>query len=406
MLAVADVFITDELARRPFPQADYLREKLAIQDLARQLADNPAQVLPRLVALAMDACGAASAGLSLYEPGGGENPGVFRWHHLKGRLARFEGATTPRNFSPCGVCLDAGGAVLSKNPERVYDWIADAGIVVPEVLLVPLYSGEGAPLGTLWVVAHEDQQFNAGHARVTTELAAFVGLAYRMIEHERQLTLALNQEQAVAREMSHRVKNVLTIASSLAGLTARSTVTPSEFASALIGRFKALERAHSTVRPSFGDRLLASGDFGELVATILDPYRVGETANIQAAGPPLRLSETAIRALAMTLHEFATNAAKYGALSDQAGSVSVGWEIEDDGLVVHWRESGGPLIESVPARKGFGSELARRSIEQLGGALTYHWRPEGLCAEIIVPLPGQRGMAPAETVAAARAMAE
>ena len=95
--AVAEVFITDELLRRAAPAPDYLREKLAIQDLAHQMADRPTEVLPRLVKLAMEICEADSAGVSVLE---GD---VFRWFNLTGKLAVFEDATTPRNHSPC--CL-------------------------------------------------------------------------------------------------------------------------------------------------------------------------------------------------------------------------------------------------------------------------------------------------------------
>ena len=77
---------------------------------------------------------------------------MFRWRYLRGLLAPFEGATTPRNFSPCGITLDRNAPVLSARPERVYNWIADANISVPEVLLVPLYLGGTTPLGTLWIV--------------------------------------------------------------------------------------------------------------------------------------------------------------------------------------------------------------------------------------------------------------
>ena len=88
-----DLLITDELPDRLAHKADYQREKLAIQDLARQMAEQPDQVLPRLVHLAMELCGGQSAGISLYEaqpPG----PGIFRWHHLAGRYANFSGGTS------------------------------------------------------------------------------------------------------------------------------------------------------------------------------------------------------------------------------------------------------------------------------------------------------------------------
>jgi hypothetical protein len=131
------VLITDELWNRPPAKTDYLREKLALQDLVLQMADHPAEVLPRLAALAMELCQATSAGMSLYEAQPG-SPGVFRWHYLTGQLTAFSGATTPRDFSPCGVCLDVRTPILMANAERFYPWIAEAKIRVPEVLLVPL----------------------------------------------------------------------------------------------------------------------------------------------------------------------------------------------------------------------------------------------------------------------------
>lgn len=136
-LTVADVLITHELDRRTPKKTDYLQEKLALQELSVRMAHQPEEVLPRFVDLALEVTGGVSAGLSLYE----ENPapGVFRWHHLRGELAPFNGATTPRDFSPCGITLDHNAPVLSLHPERFYGWIADAKIVVPEVLLVPLY---------------------------------------------------------------------------------------------------------------------------------------------------------------------------------------------------------------------------------------------------------------------------
>jgi hypothetical protein len=171
--AIADVYITHELDRRVPMKTDFLQEKLALQDLAARMVDLPEQVLPRFVDLALEMTGGVSAGLSLYE----ENPapGIFRWRYLRGVLAPFENATTPRNFSPCGITLDRNRPVLSLHPERVYDWISNANIVVPEVLLVPLYLGGKEPLGTLWIVSDKEGHFDSGHARVTTELERLSG---------------------------------------------------------------------------------------------------------------------------------------------------------------------------------------------------------------------------------------
>ena len=195
-LTVADVFITDELDRRAPKKTDYLQEKLALQDLAMRMAEQPEEVLPRFVDLALEMTGGVSAGLSLYEAD--PDPGVFRWQYLRGALAPFEGATTPRDFSPCGITLDRNAPVLSLHPERVYGWIADANIIVPEVLLVPLYLGSKVPLGTLWIVSEREGHFDSGHARAMTELAAFVGIALRMVRGEQRLHQALEAKETAA----------------------------------------------------------------------------------------------------------------------------------------------------------------------------------------------------------------
>lgn len=195
-LTVADVFITDELDRRAPKKTDYLQEKLALQDLAMRMADQPEEVLPRFVDLALEMTDGVSAGLSLYE--GDPAPGVFRWQYLRGVLAPFNGATTPRDFSPCGITLDRNAPVLSCHPERVYGWIADANIVVPEVLLIPLYLGGKVPLGTLWIVSDREGHFDSGHARALTELATFVGVALRMVRSEQRLHQTLEAQGKTA----------------------------------------------------------------------------------------------------------------------------------------------------------------------------------------------------------------
>jgi hypothetical protein len=107
------------------------------------MADHPAEVLPRLVRLSMEACDAGSAGVSVLD---GD---VFHWNSLVGKLSVLEGATTPRNFSPCGVCLDQSSPILMERPERAYSWIAEANITAPEILLVPLLRNGTIPLGTM-----------------------------------------------------------------------------------------------------------------------------------------------------------------------------------------------------------------------------------------------------------------
>lgn len=390
-VGLADVYVTEALADRPRRAPDYLAEKLALQDLARQLIDRPGDVLPRLVDLALELTGALSGGLSLYEAE--PAPGRFRWQHLRGAFMRFEGETTPREFSPCGICLDRGAPLLAQHPERYYAWIRDAGLSVPEVLLVPLYIDGVMPLGTLWVVAGVAGHFDSGHSRVLTELAAFAGMALRILRTEAKLQQALEQQELLTREMAHRVKNLFAVTNGMVQIAARSASTLQEMARILTGRLTALADSHALVRRSFAEdgQVTEIALLGDLLKTVLRPHEAAATeegkGRFEIDGPPVQLGQRATNGLALLFHELATNAAKYGALSAPRGAVRVAWERTDDSLDVRWQESGGPALAGVPGKTGFGASLARGTIEgQLGGAIAYDWHPAGVAIAISVPL--------------------
>jgi hypothetical protein len=257
-----------------------------------------------------------------------QSAGIFRWHHLTGRLAAFAGATTPRDFSPCGVCLDEGTPILMAHAERFYSWIADAGMTIPELLLVPLFERTDKPLGTLWVVAAEGKQFDAGHARVMSELAGFAGLAMRMIADAKALKEAVEQQETLTREMSHRMKNLLTITSSIVAMTGKTAVTPREMITSVLGRLSALAQAQALIRRT-AEVLERNGDLESAIGTILRPYdRDGSSRRHSTlSGPVVQLGELALTSLSLVFHELATNAAKYGALSTSEGHVQALWNI-------------------------------------------------------------------------------
>jgi two-component sensor histidine kinase len=384
--SMADVYITDELAKRAPKKVDYLQEKLALQDLAARMADQPEGVLPRFVDLAMEMTGGVSAGLSLYEPT--PEPGVFRWRFLRGVLAQFENATTPRNFSPCGITLDNNAPVLSLHPERVYDWISDAHIVVPEVLLVPLYLGSKEPLGTLWIVAPAEGHFDSGHARVMTELATFVGIAVRMLQSEQRLKHGLEQQETLTKEMSHRVKNLFAITLGMVRVSERASSTPAEMSRILSGRLAALAEANALVRRSFVDNgKIGGAELGELARKILLPHALHDGHDhFRADGASVWLGERTTNGVALVLHELATNAAKYGSLQSPDGLVDLSWTSDGERLSVSWTERGGPAIEGAPSTTGFGTRLSKDTIVgQLGGTLNYDWRRDGLAVTMVLP---------------------
>jgi two-component sensor histidine kinase len=383
-----DVFITDELDRRVPVKIDSLKEKIALQELAGLMASNPEQVLPKFVSLAMEMAGGVSAGLSLYEEA--PAPGVFRWHHLQGTLAQFAGATTPRNYSPCGIVLDLNAPVLTAHSELAYDWLAEHNVSLPEVLLVPLHIGNREPTGTLWIVSDEDGHFNREHARVITELAAFVALALETERTKQQLQKALEEQRVLAREMSHRIKNLFAITDGMIRFSAKNAATTAEMAALLSGRLHALANAHALVRREFSEvgAIAPTSDLKELIRMVALPHEhlTNESApRFSIDGPPIRCGERATNAFALIFHELATNAAKYGSLTLEEGRVAIKWHQANEKLVFEWVERCGPPIQEPTLGTGFGGALVRRMIAQLGGTISYDWQRAGLVASFTFP---------------------
>ncbi len=376
---ISDIIITDELARRSAATPDYLREKQAFRDLAHDMADNPKEVLPRLVRLAMEATGADSAGISILE----HHDRQFRWFALHGSLSAFEGARTPFDFSPFGITLENNEPVLMKHPETVYDWARDAGLTIPEVLLVPLQlrqPTETGAVGTLWVVASKSDHFSLEHARVLTELAAFSAVALRMIHSEERLQAALSEQEQLTEEMAHRIKNLLAITGGMLRLTARTSATKEELVTKFSGRLQALSEANHLVRKSFGDGQRSGVDLHQVMDTVLRPY---EGAAVD--GPHISLGNHATNSMALIFHELATNAAKYGALSDEKGNVRLHWSADGETLSIEWKELGGPAV-AKPSSTGFGTTLVESTISRHGGHMVCHWLPEGLVVSMTFPI--------------------
>jgi two-component sensor histidine kinase len=376
---IASVFITDALARRLLRASDPGAEKHALLMLAATMAQSPAEILPRLVKLALLLTGSASAGLSLFEME--PAPGVLRWRHVCGRLTPFEDLRTPRNNSPCGVALDRNEPTLASRPERAYPWIAEAGIVLPEMLLVPLCIEGEPPIGALWVVAEWDGYFHQGHAQTVTELATFACVALKMTRDEQRLRCLLDEQEILAREMSHRLKNVFAMTDGMIHASARHSSTVDDMAKALTGRLHALAKAHSFVerRVSALDDLKVA-DLGVLIASVTRVHdEAGDTSRVRIEGPPVDCGGHAANSLVLMFHELTTNAAKYGALSGYAGRLDITWRQVDDDIVLIWREQGGPPVSPAPRRKGFGSTLVARTLQlQFKGEANYDWVAGGL----------------------------
>jgi PAS domain S-box-containing protein len=202
-----------------------------------------------------------------------------------------------------------------------------------------------------------------------------------------ELRRARDRQHLLLREMSHRVKNLFALSGSIVGLSARSAKSPHELAESTRARLSALARAHAlTFSLGFDEAAHQPTTLQSLIRTIVAPFDEPEHPRIAVSGIDAGVSGSAVTSLALLLHEFATNAAKYGTLSAAIGSVKVVFAQEGEAIVVYWTERGGPPAAAPSGALGFGDVLSRIAVsDQLGGEIVRDWRPGGLAIRLSVP---------------------
>ena len=184
----------------------------------------------------------------------------------------------------------------------------------------------------------------------------------------------------LAREAEHRAKNLLATVQATVHLSQSDTIDGLK--RAIEGRIQAL----ANVNALFVQSRWIGAELRSLVTQELAPYCENEQTRVQIAGSDLSLEPTMAQTIAIILHELATNAAKFGALSVPEGSVHIDWSHSSEGLLIlRWSETDGPLVKP-PTRVGFGTRVMDKLIrDQLKGQLSYDWRAEGLACEIAIP---------------------
>jgi two-component sensor histidine kinase/DNA-binding response OmpR family regulator len=217
---------------------------------------------------------------------------------------------------------------------------------------------------------------------------------------------AEERQTLLVREVDHRARNALAVVQSMIRLTRAET--KEAYIAAVEGRITALSRAHVLLSQSRWQ----GANLSRILDEELAPYRRSEADKIVTEGPEVFLEPATAQILALALHELATNAAKYGALSSSFGRVKLSWELGPNGLVLQWVESGGPVVEA-PTCLGYGTRVISASVErQLDGGAAFDWHPDGLRFTMSVPLgerarpeagvPPERGSAVVGNDAAAR----
>jgi PAS domain S-box-containing protein len=301
----------------------------------------------------------------------------------------------PRNTAVFGPTFSGKGVVRSDDITKDVRYGKNAPhqgmpaghLPVRSYLAVPVVSRSGEVLGGLFFGHPNAGVFTANAERLIVGIAAQAAIAIdnaRLFQAaQREIAQRKSAEArltTVAGEVDHRAKNMLGLVQAMVRLTKADTLA--EYTEALTGRINALAHAHTLLSES----RWTGADLGQIVEDELAPYR-RDDLQIMISGPGVRLTPSAAQPIAVALHELATNAVKYGALSAIQGRLSLTWKVDSaNALELIWSEAGGPRVQA-PQRSGFGTRAVDRMIRlQLGGEIHMDWRQTGLACTIRIPL--------------------
>ncbi len=307
------------------------------------------------------------------------------------------------------ISRDLNGVITSWNlgAERLYGYTAREAIGKPVTILIPPDRRDeetenlrqiqrGQRIGHYDTVRQRKDGSPVEVSLTVSPIKNAFGVIVGASKIARDITerrRATEKQVLLLREMSHRVKNLFALASGVVTLSARFARTPEEMADSVRARLNALSQAHDLTLPDFtngAERSEKRTTLHALIQTIIAPYsdvaREGSD-RIFIDGPEVQIGGSAMTSLALLLHEFTTNAAKYGALSGSTGRIDVRWTVANDELHLTWRETGGPPVGDQVHTEGFGSLLARATVKgQLGGSFSRDWETDGLTIHLTVSL--------------------
>lgn len=235
------------------------------------------------------------------------------------------------------------------------------------------------------IVRHQCEPWSEAEIQAAEALRiTLLEVVLRMTDaSEKERAKSQERQELLIAELNHRVRNILNLIRSLIAQTSSQDRSISDYTEIIGGRIHALARAHDQItRENWSPSSLH-----ELIRTETDAYLGSKSDRVNIIGADPLLVPTAFTTLALVIHELVTNSAKYGALCDRTGSVTVELEsLEDGALRIRWTEQGGPTIQSPPIRRGFGTTIIERSIPyELKGKAEVRYEATGLCAEFMIP---------------------
>jgi PAS domain S-box-containing protein len=325
---------------------------------------------------------------------------LLREHY---RMRQYEQAAAIVDSSDDAIIsADLEGVITSWNTgaERLFGYTARETVGEPVTLFTPA-NGIAEELGILERIRRGEKINDYETARrrkdgtlldVSLSISPLTDTQGRIVgtsKIARDITERKRQQQnreLLINELNHRVKNTLATVQSLAMQTLRHAATPAEGRDSFEARLVALSKAHDVLTREHWE----GASLNKVVADAIAAYSCDiKKSRFQVAGPIVRLQPKTVLALSMALHELATNAVKYGALSNRTGSVEINWRLipgDQQRFQLRWAESGGPPVET-PRRRGFGSRLIEQGLAQdLAGAARLTFARGGLVCAIDAPL--------------------
>ena len=318
------------------------------------------------------------------------------------RPSDFSGYPHPRATDVFKPTFDGEGNVRSDDitadprygRNSPYHGLPEGHLPVRSYLAVPVKSRSGDVLGGLFFGHKEKAQFSAADEELISGIAAQAAIAvdnarlYQAAQHEiAERRRAEAYQRLLINELNHRVKNTLSIVQSLAQQSFKAGTAPEMAQRSFDARLSALSAAHNLLTRQNWEQ----ASLHETIATSVKATAGANSDRVALGGPDVPLSPQTAVSVAMAIHELCTNAIKYGALSDERGTLDVSWDVasKDDcsTLKLAWVEKGGPPV-TPPAKRGFGSRMIERGLSaELQGEVRLRFEPEGLMCTIDAPLP-------------------
>jgi signal transduction histidine kinase/CheY-like chemotaxis protein len=404
-VTIADVDIRSELLSRPHRSPDHQAEAHALAGLARQMSEDPREMLQALAEAALDLCHADTAGISLLE---GD---VFRWEALAGVFAGKRNGTMPRDASPCGVCIDQDATQLMHLPDRCFPALINEPRFV-EALLLPFHL-KGRPIGTVWVVAHTfDRHFDREDQRLIGVLAQFASAGWQLWNACETAEAASRQKDRFLATLSHELRNPLN-ALSTALAVGRASATQRDRALGLAERQcrylgRLIEDLLDVARVTQGKVVLHREDVSiqQVLGQALENARSmveehGHALSLSLPATELPVSGDRVR-LVQIITNLLMNAAKY---TPHGGRIDVAVDRRGDEVALSIRDTGSGIakamlphvfdlfaqaertLDRAEGGMGIGLAVAKNLVELHGGRIEARSDGPGTGSSFVMHLP-------------------